>query len=260
MLDSLVAQTLRPNQVVLVNDQSTDQTQDIIEAYVRQYPFITSLTTDSVAEHEPGAKVVAAFNKGMELLSDFDLIGKFDGDIILPSDYFETLVDAFQTDPKIGLAGGHLYIQKNKEWIYEGISAKTKLRGPIKLYRKECFKQIGGLKESIGWDTVDQYLAKYYGWKVYIDASLKVKHLKPTGANYAQSAKFKQGMAFRRMRYGFFLSAIAALKLGYQKNSFILFINSILGYFKNGTSYMVSEEEGKFIRQLRWKNIKKKLF
>ena len=31
----------------------------------------------------------------------------------------------------------------------------------------------------MGWDTVDELLAKYYGWQILTDKTLKVKHLKP---------------------------------------------------------------------------------
>jgi hypothetical protein len=36
-----------------------------------------------------------------------------------------------------------------------------------------------GLKAAMGWDTVDELLSTFYGWKVVTDR-LIVKHLKPT--------------------------------------------------------------------------------
>jgi hypothetical protein len=53
-----------------------------------------------------------------------------------------------------------------------------------------------GLKAAMGWDTVDELLSTFYGWKVVTDARLIVKHLKPTGANYNKTARYKQGEAF----------------------------------------------------------------
>jgi hypothetical protein len=43
---------------------------------------------------------------------------------------------------------------------------------------------------------VDELLSTFYGWKVVTDATLIVKHLKPTGANYNKTARYKQGEAF----------------------------------------------------------------
>jgi hypothetical protein len=54
---------------------------------------------------------------------------------------------------------------------------------------------MGGLKAAMGWDTVDELLSTFYGWKVVTDDTLIVKHLKPTGANY-KTARYKQGEAF----------------------------------------------------------------
>jgi len=70
----------------------------------------------------------------------------------------------------------------------------------------------------------------------------------------------KQGQAFKKMRYGFWLTLIASLKLAWKKNSFGYFWSCLQGYFSIKNDYIVSVEEGKFIRDLRWKNIRKKFF
>ncbi|WP_313113029.1 glycosyltransferase [Aequorivita sediminis] len=263
MLQSIVEQTILPKKVVVVNDASTDDTQKIVDQFSKQYPYIQSVFHNSKALHEPGSKVVNAFYKGLETLdSDFELIGKFDADLILPKDYFKKTIQLFTADNNVGIAGGNLYIENDGEWKFEAISEKTKVRGPIKLYRKKCFEDIGGLKKSIGWDSVDGLLAEYHGWTIKTDTSLKVKHLKPTGKVYTHTAKLKQGEAFYKMRYGFWLTFIASAKLASKKNSFSFFINAIKGFYKakrENLEYMVSEKEGKFIRDLRWKNIFRKI-
>ncbi|WP_139853803.1 glycosyltransferase [Aequorivita sinensis] len=263
MLQSIVEQTILPKKVVVVNDASTDDTQKIVDQFSKQYPFIQSVFHNSEALHEPGSKVVNAFYKGLESLdSDFELIGKFDADLILPKDYFQKTIQFFKADNNVGLAGGNLYIENDGEWKFEAISEKTKVRGPIKLYRKKCFEDIGGLKKSIGWDSVDGLLAEYHGWTIKTDTSLKVKHLKPTGKVYTEASKYRQGEAFYKMRYGFWLTFIASAKLASKKNSFSFLINTIKGFYKakrENLEYMVSEKEGKFIRDLRWKNIFRKI-
>jgi len=262
-LGSLVEQTLLPKKIIVVNDNSTDDTQKIIDSFVSKYDFICTTHNTSESRHQPGAKVIDAFYQGLDLeKGEFDLIGKFDGDIVLPSNYFERMVSIFDLNNDVGIAGGNLYIEKNESWEFENISKKTKVRGPIKLYRKECFRDIGGLKKSIGWDTVDELLAQFHGWKIQTDANLKVKHLKPTGISYTENAKYKQGEAFYRMRYGFLLSTIAAAKLAFKKRSLRHFLYTLQGYLKASNKkliFIVSKEEGKFIRALRWKGIKNKI-
>ncbi|MFT7252266.1 MAG: hypothetical protein ACI9FW_002026, partial [Flavobacterium sp.] len=133
----------------------------------------------------------------------------------------------------------------------------------FKAYRKETFKQIGSLKTAMGWDTVDELLCKFYNWKVITNENLKVKHLKPTGANYNKAARYKQGEAFYSLGYGFWITAIASLKLALRKKKPFLFIDYIKGFWKaktSGKELFVTLEQAKFIRKYRWKKMKEKLF
>ena len=65
-LDSLVRQTLLPKKVVIVNDNSTDETQEIVESYTTKYPWIKLVNIKSSNEHLPGSKIIKAFYKGFE--------------------------------------------------------------------------------------------------------------------------------------------------------------------------------------------------
>ncbi|QQX77178.1 MULTISPECIES: glycosyltransferase family 2 protein [Aequorivita] len=263
MLQSMVEQTVLPKKVVVVDDASTDGTSKIIQQFSEKYTFIEGVFHNSQKHHEPGSKVINAFYKGFEALDkNFDIICKFDADLIFPKNYLEKIAVIFQQDPAIGMAGGFCYIVKNGEWVLENLTNKDHIRGALKAYRKECFEQINGLKNTMGWDTVDELLAQYHGWKIKTDTSLQVKHLKPTGKVYSKASKYKQGEAFYKIRYGFWLTLIASAKLASKKNSFSFFMESIWGYFKakkSNLEYLLSEEEGKFVRKLRWKKIREKL-
>ena len=193
---------------------------------------------------------------------DYDIIVKLDGDLILPSHYFETILNYFKFDSTIGMAGGFAYIEKNGEWILENLTDKDHIRGAFKAYRKKCFQDIDGLKPAMGWDTVDELLAKFHGWKVVTDATLKVKHLKPTGANYNKLAQYKQGEAFYTLGYGFIITAIASAKLAFMKRKPLLFVDYIKGFWKAKSEkkpLLVSKEQAKFIRKYRWGKMKEKL-
>jgi hypothetical protein len=64
------------------------------------------------------------------------------------------------------------------------------------------------------------------------------------------------------MRYGFTITLISALKLAYKKKSVILFKDYMAGYFKgkrNKLDQLVTEDQGQFIRKLRWNGILSKL-
>ncbi len=261
MLESLTTQTLLPKKVIVVNDNSSDDTQSIAQSYSGNHEWISLINHTSTNEHIPGSKVINAFYKGYESLDEnYDVICKFDADIILPNDYLENIIMLFESDDTIGIAGGLAYIEKDGIWTYETVASKDHVRGPFKAYRKACFKDIGGLKRSIGWDTIDTLLAQFNNWKVQTDKTLHVKHLKPTGKTYTSKSKYLQGEALYKMRYGISLTLLTALKSGFNKRSIAYVMNTVSGYFKTKNKHsepLVTEEEGKFIRQLRWKGVKK---
>ncbi|TYA69837.1 glycosyltransferase [Seonamhaeicola marinus] len=258
-LDSLVNQTVLPKQVVVVNDNSTDKTEEIVDGYATQHDFIKLVNSKSSNQHLPGAKIINAFYKGYDKLdNDYDVICKFDADLIFPKNYLEKLAFHFNNSERLGMASGFCYIEKNGDWILENLTRKDHIRGALKAYRKQCFLDIGKLKSSMGWDTVDELLAKYYNWDILTDESLHVKHLKPTGISYNKASKYLQGEAMYKMRYGFTITLISAVKLALKKRSFKLFLDYMGGYFKakkEKPNQLVTKEQGKFIRGLRWKGM-----
>lgn len=263
-LQSLISQSQPADNIVVVDDGSTDNTPEIVSKFIEKHPEISLIKNVSEGKHLPGSKVVKAFNLGFNTLDDdFDIVCKFDADLIFPKNYLEKISIHFKENTKIGMVGGFCEIQKNGEWVLENLTGKDHIRGALKAYRKACFKDIGGLKPAMGWDTVDELLAQYHGWEIKTDKSLRVKHLKPTGKNYNKTSKYKQGEAFYSLRYGFVITFIASAKLAFKKKDLGFFLNCITGflYAKNEKRpYLVNKDEGRFIKNLRWKKMQEKLF
>ncbi|MCF4102232.1 glycosyltransferase family 2 protein [Gillisia sp. M10.2A] len=262
-LESLIVQTLLPKKIIVVNDQSTDKTAEIVLKFAEKFNFISLVNSSSSEAHLPGSKVINAFYKGYEQLDEhYDIICKFDADLIFPENYLETLVSHFKNDLKVGMCGGYCSILKDDNWEIEKLTGKDHIRGALKAYRKTCFLQIGKLKPAMGWDTADELLALYHGWRIKVDPTLIVKHLKPTASTYNKASKYKQGEAFYRLRYGLAISLIASAKLAFLKKDLSLFKDYISGYYKakkEKRPFLVSEEEGRFIRKLRWQKMRSKL-
>lgn len=262
-LDSLVQQTVRPYEVIVVNDNSTDATASIIEEYTARYDWIKLFNRVSKGEHQPGSKVINAFLAGYEIIQkDFDVIVKLDADLAIPANYFEVILSHFNSDSQIGMAGGFAYIEKNGNWILENLTDKDHIRGAFKAYRKATYDQIGGLQPHMGWDTVDELLCRYYNWAIKTDETLTIKHLKPTGAVYSKSALYKQGTAYYALGYGFWITLIAAAKLAFRKKKLSYFVYYLQGYLQacqKKQPKMVNAEQEQFIRNYRWTKIKQKL-
>ena len=89
-LRSFINQTIKPTNLILVNDGSTDDSKKIINKYSKKFSWIYGYDKISNGRAEAGKKIIKAFNFGKSKSNiNYDLIGKFDADIILPKNYFE---------------------------------------------------------------------------------------------------------------------------------------------------------------------------
>lgn len=183
-LASVVAQTVRPVAWVIVDDGSTDGTTSIVEAYASKHDWITMLKVPRGGRRQPGAPVIHAFNCGLGIVQklelEFEFLVKLDCDLDLPRDYFERLLAEFQKDPALGIASG-VYAEKSKgTWVPVGMP-EYHAAGASKIFRRECFVQIGGFVAARGWDTVDEIRAQAKGWRTRHFQDVKLHHLKAEG-------------------------------------------------------------------------------
>lgn len=264
-LQSLLQQSTPPEKIIVVNDSSTDSTGDIVKSIATQYPAIDYKEHKSDAEHRPGSKVINAFNYGLEdeTIDDYDIICKFDADLIFPETYLEAIENVFATDSEIGLCGGVCAVEKDGKWVIENITNPDHVRGALKAYRVDAFKSINGLANQMGWDTADEFKLRYAGWKVSVENKLVVKQTKPTAVSYQEAYFKKQGEVFYSLRYDSFLLLIAAIKIALNRNSFpgiFIIINGYLKARKSKLPFLLTREEGKYLRAYRYKGIKRKLF
>lgn len=264
MLDSLLSQTLLPYEVMVVNDNSTDNSPKIIREYTEKHAYINTVNTaDKTESHLPGSKIINAFYTGLDQLQpDWDIIVKLDGDLVLPEIYFEKLIETFESDPQIGMAGGVILIFQDGEWVFEDIKKRDSIRGALKAYTRSCFEKIGGPRPTMGWDTLDELLARYYGFKIKVLPELEVRLQKPTGTDYKKIHGEKIGEGFYSLDYGLFISLIASAKAAWKRKRILLMGQIMLGYFKaalKSDEKQVTKEEGKFIRNYRRQGIFRKL-
>lgn len=269
-LESLKNQTFRDYKIVVVNDGSTDQTQNIVNEFAAAHPDFEIKNLEK-SEHQPGAKVVRTFNKGLEMvdLKDFDIICKFDADIIFPVNYLKKIHDVYEKNPKAGMVSGIVKIKKNVfeknfafnfsdekgQWVFENISSKNHVRGPIKSYRKECFQEMNGLRPVLGWDNIDVMLAKKHGWEVVTIKDLWVKHLRPTAYKYKNQKAEKLGEYFYNIGLSLPLMLISSGKSSLKNQSFSEFFITLKSFLKQNHPSSLSKEEIQYIRNLRWKEM-----
>jgi hypothetical protein len=201
--DSIVAQRHRPAQWVVVDDGSRDETRSIAEGYAARHPWITVVGSgQSAAPRARGAKIVRAFNTGLnELRERPDVVVKMDGDIMLPSHYFEWVAQTFARVADAGVVGGQTQTFDGERWTPDDVS-RHNVNGAAKAYRMACFEQIGGLHASMGWDGIDEYAARARGWGVYVLSELAILHYKPRGSRQRwRAARWEEGLGAHYMGY-----------------------------------------------------------
>ncbi len=269
-LKSLQQQTFQDFFCVIVNDGSTDKTREIVEDFIKDNSKF-KIQNLELSKHEPGAKVVRTFNKGLESvdLKEFDVICKFDADIIFPADYLKKVNQVYQMQPKAGMVSGIVKVKKSifekalafdfkdekSQWKFENLSSKNHIRGPIKSYRKECFQDMNGLRPVLGWDNIDVMLAKKNGWETVTIKDLWVKHLRPTAYQYQNQKAEKLGEYFYNIGLSFPLMLISSGKSSFKNKSFSEFFTTLKSFLKQKGERKLSKEEIKYIRNLRWKQM-----
>lgn len=85
-LDAIAAQTIMPDEVIVVDNNSSDNTAKV----ARQYPFVTVL-------HETQQGRVYARNCGFNAAKS-DIIGRIDADTIVPKDWVEQLLQYYEDE------------------------------------------------------------------------------------------------------------------------------------------------------------------
>ena len=186
-IDSIVNQSLLPAKWVIVDDGSTDGTQDIIAAAAATHDFIEVVVRSDRGQRSVGPGVIEAFYTGYDTInpSDYDYLCKLDVDLDIPSTYFETLIERMEENPRIGTCSGKPYFPgKADELISERCGDENSV-GMIKLYRTECFQEIGGFVREVMWDGIDGHRCRMLGWIAcsWDEPELRFIHLRPMGSS-----------------------------------------------------------------------------
>jgi len=193
LFKDIFKQIVRPVLWVIVDDASEDKTWLIIKDLEKRYPWIIGIksgyTKQSEYANERYAYIVEkGFKYAIEYCRkygiDYNFLAVVDADVRLEKEYFKKIIEAFESDSKLGIACGFVF--------EEGMSlndlkkSNIEPRGCALVLRRKCYEEIGGFQGH----TNSLIKARNRGWHTKVVPSAKVLHLRKTGSgkNYFLSA------------------------------------------------------------------------
>lgn len=257
---AMAAQTRPPDLWLLVDDHSTDETYELAQRLAGEIPFITVL---SAPEHPPtlnprdrlaSAAAPRTFNFGLNSVEwrEFTHISKLDGDMELPPEYFERVLAEFETDEQLGMAGGLRNELVRGQWRLETVPAEHHVNGALKCYSRDCFESIGGIQERLGWDTIDETLARMHGFRTRTFEELIAIHHRPwASADGTLRGRARYGAAAYIVHFPAYWVALRSLKVATARPEGISGLAFLYGYFRAAFQRTPQVEDKEFRRAVR---------
>lgn len=264
-IEAVLSQTVHPVVWMIVDDGSSDETAALVLRYCSQFPWIRLHRRQRSEGNSYFASNVGAIMEGVAIIRqlEFEYLAILDADMALPIDYYETILDRFRSDPRLGIASGvyeNLVRGKLQPWLSDRRSAPQ----AIQVFRRPCFETIRGFRPLRlgGTDTCACVMARMSGWKTWSFPDVKAVHLRPTGMGETGSvikARYKQGLVeFGLGAHPLFVFVKSLrrclLERPYIAAGLARFLGFMSGYFKR-VARDVPEDFVGFLRREQWNRL-----
>jgi glycosyltransferase involved in cell wall biosynthesis len=201
VIRSVIAQTVRPTAWVIVSDGSTDRTDEIVQRFAKEHPWIELLRMPEHRDRTFAAKATAV-NEAYERLRprDFDLVGNLDADITLEPGYYQFLAGRFAEMPALGVAGTPFVEDPDRPHHHSYAHRFADLQhvsGACQMFRRRCFEEVGGYARikggGIDWAAVTT--ARMKGWETRTFLEMTCRHHRKMGTAERSPlvARFRHG-------------------------------------------------------------------
>lgn len=170
LIDAVLAQTVKPDEFILVDDGSKDKTAEIVKEYAEKNPWIKYY-------YQENAGPASARNRAWKN-STSDICIFTDGDCVPNNNWIEKLIQPFSDETVGAVAGTYRtvnvqsllarFIGLEIGWKHSRYGRTIKVHGTYNLaVRKSVLEEIGGLDESYpvpsgeDWDMTYKIAKKY---------------------------------------------------------------------------------------------------
>lgn len=255
---SMESQTHRPAMWVIVNDGSDDDTGRLADEAAARHDWITVLHRPAGTQRRVGPGVIEAFYAGLETvdMSDYDFVMKMDADIEVKPRYFEILMGLFAANPRLGTISGKCWVPIEGELVLERTHDEFS-HGVAKLFRRECFEEIGGFVRQVMWDGIDCHKCRMHGWDSVSlnDDELRIVHLRLMGSSfrsvYHGRRRWGRGQYFMGTHPAYLLGITAYRML--ERPWFLGGVSILVGYIHAALTRMPRFESPGFREELhKW--------
>ena len=189
-LQSVLSQTYRNYELIVVDDKSTDESPAIIEKFQKKHPQITFI------RREKNEGICKAFNTAFKICSGDFIIDLAADDILLAKrlergvKIFETLDDSygviFGDAELIDADGKRLWFHSEKYPhntipqgnIYESLIERYFICSPTMMFRRAVIESLGGYDETLSYEDFDFWIRSSRIFKYHYEPEILVKKRK----------------------------------------------------------------------------------
>lgn len=180
-LDSLLRQTLRPMQLVVVDDGSNDATGEILAHYAQEYSRVVevlSLPDKGYDIRRVPSNINLAWSSAATggLKTDYFMVSG--DDCSYPPNYSKSLITRMMAIPQVVVTSGRPSSKAN-------VSQEHSPSGSGRMIRCSFWCEVGERYPlKAGWETWLLYKAVEKGFQVKLFDDLNFEHLRPRGAKH----------------------------------------------------------------------------
>jgi glycosyltransferase involved in cell wall biosynthesis len=217
LIASMVAQTVKPERWIIIDDGSADSTGDIIDRAAENHFWIEPHHLPRSGVRAPGGESIIMRFLSREAWQDRDAILRLDADLSFKAQFVARLLAEFDLDKQLGIPGPTLWERADERWR-ERPAPSFHTRGAAKMYSRSCFEAIGGLETGLGWDTIDEVRALTLGFSTRSFRHIIAYHHRLQGAaSGCWASRMAAGRAAYNIGYSplFLLARALRLALGW---------------------------------------------